>query len=75
MIAWKDVHSNMVEKIGYNDAAQELHVRWRRTGKTSIYSDVPADVASQAMTAWSVGNFLNENVKGAYQHRFEERET
>jgi hypothetical protein len=71
MMGWKDVHSDMVEKIKYDDAAQELYVMWRRNGRVSIYSDVPADVASQAMTAWSVGDFLNEMIKPEYAHRYQ----
>ncbi len=72
MIAWKDVHSEVVERIGYDAETQELHVKWRRGGRVSIYDDVPADVASQASTAWSVGKFLEENVKRSYPHRYEQ---
>jgi hypothetical protein len=71
MISWKDVHSEMVERIGYSAYDQELHVKWRRTGRVSIYEGVPPDVANQAMTAWSVGEYLNENVKPVYGHRYE----
>lgn len=71
MISWRDVHSDMVERIGYNFEAAELFVKWRRGGRVSIYSDVPPDVANQAMTAWSIGDYLNESVKPVYSHRYE----
>jgi len=71
MTAWKDVHSDMVERVGYDAETQELSVKWRRTGRVSIYEGVPPDVANQAMTAWSVGEYLNENVKPVYGHRYE----
>lgn len=71
MMEWKDVHSDVVEKIKYNDNTEELFVMWRRGGRVSIYDDVPSDVANQAMTAWSVGKFLDENVKKTYPHRYE----
>jgi hypothetical protein len=70
MIAWRDVHSKSVFKIGYDIDTEELWVQWRRGGRTSIYSDVPPDVANQAATAWSVGKFLDENVKKTYPHRY-----
>lgn len=71
MITWKDVHSDMVERVGYDSETQELQVKWRRTGRVSIYSDVPPDVAQQAMTAWSIGEYLNESVKPVYSHRYQ----
>ena len=71
MIAWKAVHSDSVLKIGYDVDTSELFVTWRRGGRTSIYSDVPPEVANQAATAWSVGKFLDENVKRTYNHRYE----
>lgn len=70
MMEWKDVHSDVVEQIKYNDNTEELFVKWRRGGRVSIYDDVPADIANQAMTAWSVGKFLDEKVKPVYQHRY-----
>lgn len=71
MISWRDVHSEVVERVGYDIDTSELFVTWRRGGRTSIYSDVPPDVANQAATAWSVGKFLDEKVKGTYPHRYE----
>ncbi len=65
----KPVFSTMVSEIGYADDAAELYVTWP-SGKTSVYSGVPADVAKTVMTSWSVGTAMNEMVKNKFPHRY-----
>lgn len=68
-ITWTDVLSSNVEQIGYDDETSTLLVRWK-TGKTSAYDGVPADVAEQAAKNWSVGTFLNDEIKPNFAHRY-----
>lgn len=56
----REVYSSSVDRIGYDAETQELHVVWRRGGKTSVYQDVPPDKAQQVMNAWSVGQAVRE---------------
>lgn len=65
----RDVYSSHVAQIGHDPDTGELHVVWD-TGKTSIYSGVPADVADGVMKSWSIGTALREQVKGQYDHRY-----
>ncbi|HEX3524979.1 MAG TPA: KTSC domain-containing protein [Stellaceae bacterium] len=65
----QSVYSSHVSRIGYDSDEHELIVEWD-TGKVSAYSDVPPDVADEAMNAWSVGTFLNNSVKKRYEHRY-----
>jgi len=58
----RSVYSSHIATIGYDEDARELHVKWDR-GKTSIYSEVPPDIAHLVMNAKSVGEALNEHVK------------
>jgi KTSC domain len=68
-VQMQSVFSSNVDSIGYDVDTQELHVAWAG-GKTSVYRGVPADVAEDASKSWSVGQFLNENVKDKYPHQY-----
>lgn len=67
----QSVYSSNVDKLGHDPETGELHVRWS-TGKTSIYSNVPTQVAEDVRTAWSVGQAVNEMIKGKFQHRYDQ---
>ena len=66
---YTNVFSRNVEKIGYNADTKEMLVIWTR-GKPSTYENVPADVAEEASKAYSVGSYINENIKPNYKHRY-----
>lgn len=65
----QSVYSSHVSRVGYDADAHELIVEWD-TGRVSAYEGVPPDVADEAMNAWSVGTFLNNEIKKAYRHRY-----
>jgi len=65
----KSVFSSHVNTVAYDTDKHELYVEWD-SGKTSIYSGVPQEIADQAMNAWSVGSFLAQNVKSRFEHRY-----
>lgn len=68
-IEMKSVLSANVSEIGYDDATSELVVRWNN-GKTSIYSGVSPELAREVSNSWSIGQALNERIKGRYGHRY-----
>ena len=68
-IEWRNVYSSNVTAIGYNSDTKEMVVQWTR-GKASTYMGVPADVADEAQRAYSVGSYINENIKPNYKHRY-----
>lgn len=74
MPSWsKPVFSSMVAEIGWegqDPAAGTLTVQWAKGGKTSAYYGVPEDVAIQLSKAPSVGNMINSEIKGQYQHSY-----
>lgn len=61
------VDSSNVEAIGYDDATQELHVRFL-SGGYYVYSEVPRHVFDDLMSAPSKGSFLNREIKGVYHY-------
>lgn len=67
--AWKEVFSSNVNRVAHDPDTGELMVEWN-SGKTSVYSDVPADLADQVSTAWSVGGAIRTHIIGQYSHRY-----
>ena len=68
-IKTQNVFSSHIDTVGYDDAIKELHVVFSK-GKTAVYSGVPAVLAASVMNAPSVGQALNENIKGNFPHRY-----
>lgn len=58
-IIWTDVVSDRVSRVGYDAKASQLYVVWARSGRTSRYDAVPADVADDFTKSWSVGQAVN----------------
>lgn len=61
------VDSSSVEAIGYDADAQELHVRFLKSGETYVYYSVEEWVFAELMQAASKGNYVNTRVKPHYQ--------
>ena len=62
------VDSSNVEAIGYDPDAQEIHVRFFKSGETYVYYGVEEWVFQEFMQADSKGIYLNTNIKGRYQY-------
>jgi len=63
------VDSSNIEAIGYDAVAQELHIRFLKTGETYVYYPVEAWVFDELMRADSKGNYLNTRIKPNYEYR------
>jgi hypothetical protein len=63
------VYSSHVQAIGHDPDTGDLHVSWKG-GKTSIYSNVPADLADQVTKSWSVGQAVQTMIKDQFPHRY-----
>lgn len=59
------VDSSNIEAIGYDDAAEELHVQFLNSGYY-VYSGVPRYKYDELMNAPSKGSYLNREIKGVY---------
>ena len=60
--------SRTVSELRYNPDTKVLSITFV-TGKTYDYSDVPERVVDQAMSAESIGSFVNNNIKGEYKYK------
>lgn len=65
----QSVYSSNVNRVGHDPETGELHVQWQG-GKTSIYSGVPAALASDVAQSWSVGKAVREQIIPNYEHRY-----
>jgi len=61
------VDSSNIEAIGYDNASQELHVRFLKSGETYVYYAVDEWVFIELMQSDSKGKYLNANIKRNYQ--------
>ena len=61
------VDSSNIEAVGYETAAQELHVQFLNGGYY-IYHGVPQEVFDDLVAAPSKGSYLNRVVKGVYAY-------
>ena len=64
----KQVYSESVDSIGWENG--ELHVRWKRTGRVSVYRGVPSELAENVMNAASVGQALRNSIQGIFEHSY-----
>ena len=69
-IEWRDVISSNATQVGYDDETGDMLVKWSKGNKISAYAGVPYDVFDKCAKAFSVGNFLNSEIKPNYRHRY-----
>jgi hypothetical protein len=62
------VDSKNIEAIGYDTNAQELHIRFLKSGETYVYYAVEEWVFNEMMQADSKGKYLNAKIKPNYQY-------
>jgi hypothetical protein len=58
--------SSNVEAVGYDDATQELHVRFARSGETYVYTNVEQWRFDELLRADSKGGYINGEIKPSY---------
>lgn len=63
------VYSSNVTAVGHDAAAQEMHVTWK-SGKTSVYSNVPAAKADEVRRSHSVGQAVRDMIIPHHDHRY-----
>ncbi|MCO4091463.1 MAG: KTSC domain-containing protein [Sphingorhabdus sp.] len=62
-----NVDSSNVAAVGYEEDSQTLQVEFNN-GSTYQYFDVPQAIFDDLLGASSVGQYLNQNVKGTYRY-------
>ena len=68
LMNWIDSPSSSnITRFGYDDATQVLYVEFKN-GSVYQYFDIPENVFEQMKAASSKGQFLAQNIKGAYRY-------
>jgi hypothetical protein len=65
----RHIHSSHVKQVGHDSDTGDLHVVWD-SGRTSVFENVPADLADRVGKSHSVGKALTDEVKGKFTHRY-----
>jgi hypothetical protein len=61
------VKSTMISEVGYDAAANVLHVKFPN-GKHYAYFDVAPQLHEDMMASDSIGKFFASNVRGSFAH-------
>ena len=70
MTWWRNVISEMVTEVGYDEEKQWLLIKWKKSAKTSAYEAVPEQVADELSKAPSVGSMIISEIRPYYKHRY-----
>lgn len=64
------VQSTALEQVTYDEAAHTLRARFRRSGRTYVYHDVPQEMYDSLIFADSLGAYFNDHIRDQFD--FEE---
>ena len=63
------LQSQILEAIAYDEAAHLLRARFRGTGETVVYEDVPQDIYDELIFADSIGGYFHQRIEGHFPRR------
>ena len=63
------LQSNILEAIAYDETAHLLRARFRGTGKTVVYEEVPQDIYDELIFADSIGGYFRAHIEGHFPRR------
>ena len=61
--------SQVVEVVAYDERNQVLRARYRDSGETVVYENVPQEVYESLIFANSLGGFFREHIEGRFPAR------
>ena len=63
------VNSTNIDSVGYNADTQTLIVKFRVSGQTYEYYNVPQNLYEGLMTAESKGKYINDTIRSQFAYR------
>ena len=63
------VHSLAIEAVSYDESAHLLRARYRDSGETVIYEDVPQEIYDSLIFAESITGFFRDRIEGHFPRR------
>lgn len=70
----KDVESNLIEQIGYDDTDKSLYVKFKNGGKVYQYFDVEFEKFAELSESESAGKYFHAEIKNKHQYVLVEEE-
>ena len=63
------VNSTNIDSVGYNADTQTLTVKFRVSGQTYEYYNVPQNLYEGLMASESKGKYINDNIRSQFNYR------
>ena len=67
-VNWVQVVSSNIGALAHDHETNELHIQFKN-GHHYVYAGVPRTLYHQALTAGSAGKFVNDQIKGKFEHK------
>jgi len=61
--------SHTIEAIAYDESQQRLRAKYRDSGETVVYENVPQELYDQLLFSDSIGAFFREKIDGRFPRR------
>ena len=63
------LQSNAIEAIAYDESAHLLRARFRDSGETVVYENVPQELYDSLLFARSISGFFHDHIEGQFPQR------
>jgi KTSC domain len=63
------LQSHAIEAIAYEENSRLLRVRYRDSGRTEVYENVPQEIYDSLIFAESIGGFFRAHIEGRFPRR------
>jgi len=63
------VQSSALERVSYDDTAHTLRAKFRDSGRTYIYQQVPLELYDGLISAKSMGGYFNTHIRDHFAFR------
>ena len=63
---WTDTDSTMIVAYDYDPNMKVLHLRFRLSGETRSYQNIPPELAAEFIAAPSKGKFFHNRIRDEY---------
>ena len=63
------VQSYTIEAVAYDESAHILTARFRDSGRTVIYENVPQEIYDGLIFADSIGGYFHDHIEGRFRER------
>ena len=63
------IQSQAIEAVAYDENSHVLMARFRGTGRTVIYEEVPQEIYDSLIFADSIAGFFHDHIEGHFPER------